>query len=128
MPRPCAADQPSSCSAKTETTVPTIVGGSRLDGALGVEVVPPTLDGGSPITSYILRATSTEPDVFQTVDADGVAALQAGQPRFSATVSGLTNGVEYTITVRACRLSARPFCLCLCGAASGTHWMGRRRL
>jgi outer membrane protein OmpA-like peptidoglycan-associated protein len=62
------------------------------DGALSVSWNAPTDDGGTPISGYHVVATADELGTV-TQDVDGDAT--------SATVTGLTNGVSYTVTVQA---------------------------
>src|SRR5436309_14060901 len=55
---------------------------------------PPAFDGGSPIDEYEVTCTAMgNPTDMQTATTDGSTT--------SATVAGLTNGNDYTCTVRA---------------------------
>ena len=55
----------------------------------------PASDGGSPITSYEVSATDT------STDSVGVASCSGTSPSVGCTVSGLTDGDDYTFTVTA---------------------------
>jgi hypothetical protein len=61
--------------------------GTPASGSVTVHFTPPTLTGGSPITSYTVTAVPGDK-----------TATGAGSP---ITVSGLTNGTSYTFTVSA---------------------------
>ena len=66
------------------------------DGQITLEWETPAYDGGSPIESYLVqwKSGSQEYDNFRQKSVTDPAVL-------THTVSGLTNGVEYTVSVRA---------------------------
>ena len=90
-----AAAKPTDGSASGTSTVYTVPGAPKIlavtsrDGALAVAVSAPADTGGSPLTGY--RATATAGSRTVSVDA--------GTP--TLTIPGLTNGVTYSVTVRA---------------------------
>jgi hypothetical protein len=73
-------------------TVPLNVNGSASDGAVTINWTAPTSDGASPITGYVVR-------VFQ--NGTLVTTDFTGPSTFTDTVSGLTNGLTYSLTAAA---------------------------
>ncbi len=75
------------------------------DMGLGAEWSAPTEDGGSEITSYDLRTIrSNATEAEKLVDSNWAEALSAwmtGGGDLRANATGLTNGVEYDVQVRA---------------------------
>ncbi|MBF0555058.1 MAG: fibronectin type III domain-containing protein [Nitrospirae bacterium] len=65
-------------------TITAVVGGN---GKATISFTAPSSDGGSPITSYIVTSST-----------GGITATGASSP---ITISGLTNGISYTFTVKA---------------------------
>ena len=75
------------------------------DMGLGAEWSAPTEDGGSEITSYDLRTIrSVATEAEKLVDsnwAETLSAWMTGGGDLRANATGLTNGVEYDVQVRA---------------------------
>jgi hypothetical protein len=61
------------------------------DSSIGLAWQPPADDGGAPITGYLVAIDPTP--------ADGAPIVSFSEPR--GVITGLTNGIEYTFTVRA---------------------------
>jgi len=80
----------SSSNSSTAPNAPTNVTGVAGNSEVTVSWTPPTSDGGSSITSYIITSS---PAAWKKVSVSG--NLTTG------TVSGLTNGTPYTFTVAA---------------------------
>lgn len=72
---------------------PTAVTATPGNGSATVTWSAPDNDGGSPITSYTVKALTSGTAPAQTVAVDA--------PATSATVTGLSNGSPYTFTVAA---------------------------
>lgn len=73
----------------TPPSPPAVVGASPGDGQIVVHWLPPLNIGGSAITGY------------QATASPGGASASVGAGTTQATISGLVNETEYTITVRA---------------------------
>jgi hypothetical protein len=56
---------------------------------------PPANNGGTPITTYVITVTAANGTALPTIEVD------ATKVKGSYTVTGLTKGVTYTITVAA---------------------------
>lgn len=83
------ASAPSSAvTPRTVPGAPTAVAATPGDGSLAVTWTPPG-DGGSPVTGYTVTASP------------GGATVTAEASATSTTVTGLTNGTAYTVTVTA---------------------------
>lgn len=82
---------------------PIITGATPSNSAITVTWTPPTDDGGSPLTSYTVVATTNG----QTTSVDAPNSSR------SATVAGLQNGDAYTISVYASNTV---------GAGDAAHW------
>lgn len=95
-------NNPSSDSITALVAAPSAPGkpsGSPGNGRVFLNWTAPTSDGGAAITDYIIQMKITGPmgpvqDVFTTV-VDGTSSAT------SATIQGLTNGVNYVFRVRA---------------------------
>lgn len=75
----------------TVPAAPTIVSVEVAEGQATIAWTPPADDGGSPITGYVIERVNPSPLEIE------FPAL----PASTATVTGLTNGVAHTFTVRA---------------------------
>jgi C1A family cysteine protease len=71
----------------TVPRTPTEAGATAGNGQVTVFFIPPAWDGGSPITSYTV-----------TCSPGNISATGSSSP---ITVTGLTNGISYTCTVKA---------------------------
>ena len=78
-------------------TAPQVTSVSSGDSSITVAFTPPASRGGVPITNYVLTATPTSGPVV--VKSDCAAVPVATPP--ACTISGLTNGVNYTVVVAA---------------------------
>ena len=78
-------------------TAPQVTSVSSGDSSITVAFTPPASRGGVPITNYVLTATPTSgPSVVKS----DCAAVPVSTPP-ACTISGLTNGENYTLTVAA---------------------------
>ncbi len=82
--------QPRPARAPTAVTAPAVVGGA---GSAVVSWLPPTNEGGSPVTRYSV-----------SVSPGGKVVTTTGSAR-SATVTGLAGGVTYAFAVRAANVA-----------------------
>ena len=84
---------------------PSLTGVNPRDMGLGAAWTAPTEDGGSEITSYDLRtiqSDATEADKLVDSNwAETSSAWTTGDPDLRGNATGLTNGVEYDVQVRA---------------------------
>ncbi|MEY4532447.1 MAG: hypothetical protein RI926_216, partial [Actinomycetota bacterium] len=78
-------------------TAPQVTSVSSGDSSITVAFTPPASRGGVPITNYVLTATPTSGPAV--VKSDCAAVPVATPP--ACTISGLTNGVNYTLAVAA---------------------------
>ncbi|MDH6422982.1 beta strand repeat-containing protein [Aurantimicrobium minutum] len=78
-------------------TAPQITSVSAGDSAITVAFTAPASRGGVPISNYIVTATPTSGPAISKSDC---AAVPAATPP-ACTISGLTNGESYTLTVAA---------------------------
>ena len=83
-------DMPIPQSAPNAPTLTTVTPGAQQ---LTVQWSVPTQDGHSPITGYIITATPTTGPAPSPTTVSGTAT--------TATLTGLTNGVAYTVTIQA---------------------------
>ena len=68
---------------------PRAVTATGIDAAIDVSWIAPGSSGGSPVTGYLVRASS------------GGVVRSCRTTTTSCTISGLTNGVSYSVTARA---------------------------
>ncbi len=78
-------------------TAPQVTSVSSGDSSITVAFTPPASRGGVPITNYVLTATPTSGPAVVKSDC---AAVPVSTPP-ACTISGLTNGVDYTLAVAA---------------------------
>jgi len=78
-------------SDPTVPGAPTDVTATAGDGQDTVSFIPPTVDGGRPITSYTATA----------IPGDASGNITASGPASPITISGLTNSSAYTFTIAA---------------------------
>ena len=78
-------------------TAPQVTSVSSGDSSITVAFTPPASRGGVPITNYVLTATPTSGPAVIKSDC---AAVPVSTPP-ACTISGLTNGENYTLTVAA---------------------------
>ena len=77
---------------ETVPDAPTIVPESFGDGEVTLEFSPPSFTGGAAITGYQAVATA---------DGGGAPVVEACETTSPCVVTGLTNGVSYTVTLAA---------------------------
>lgn len=82
-------EAPTAATPAGPASSPTGVVATRGDGSATVDWVPPTFDGGAPVTAYDVTASP------------GGASIRVGAEKTSATLTGLTNGTSYTLSVAA---------------------------
>lgn len=78
-------------------TAPQVTSVSSGDSSVTLAFTPPASRGGVPITNYVLTATPTSGPAVVKSDC---AAVPVSTPP-ACTISGLTNGVDYTLAVAA---------------------------
>jgi hypothetical protein len=84
----CGDDEPTATLILAPSE-PTAVVATIGDGSVSLAFSPPASDGGAPITTYVATC------------AGGGASVTGNGAASPVTVSGLTNGTEYSCTVAA---------------------------
>ena len=79
---------------------PAVTGAAAGDGSLTVEWAAPTSDGGAPVASYDLRYIRSDAPDRSDADWTATATAWTSGPLVSV-LTGLTNGADHDISVRA---------------------------
>lgn len=89
-----AASAPVTATPHTKPGAPGALDATRGDASVSLTWAAPTNDGGRPITDYVVQYSTSPTGIFTTFAHPTSATT-------SATVTGLTNGVEYVFRIAA---------------------------